>query len=515
MQAITIHNPILPGFNPDPNILKVDETYYIAVSSFEWLPGIRVYASKELVNWQHCTDILTTQVDLSGNGEGGSIWAPQLSYADGLFYCIYTDVKNAQGPFKDCNNYLITAPEITGPWSQPVYVNSSGFDPSLFHDDDGRKWFVNELWDHRMTTSNKSCGIVLQEYSTARKALIGPRYKIFDGTALAKTEAPQLYKHHGCYYLMTAEGGTGHDHSVTVCRAETITGPYTVMPGDSLLTARDKPESPLQCSGHASLVEGVGEHWYIAYLCTRPIGGQHILGRETALQEVRWTQDGWLETVDPGNGPTLTPVVYTQHPVTQVQHLDFHDDFKAHTLDPQWNVLRKYPADWLDLSGDHLQIKGGQSPTSAFSHHLLAIRQNAFDFTAECRLRFKPETFNQLAGLMLFLDQQRYLYLHLTATEDVATPVAQLSRYQGGQDYWLSDTVAVSAEQIGLRFVVQGLSCQAFIQDGDQAWQTLGPIQDLGFLSGGFTGNFVGIAAHDIDLYNGITADFYRFDYTV
>lgn len=217
MQTIKVKNPILRGFNPDPNILRVKERYYIIVSSFEWLPGIRVYESKNLVNWSHTTDILTTQVSLQGNPTNGSIWAPQISYADGLFYLVYTDVKSAGRPFKDVHNYLITASEITGPWSEPIYLNSNGFDPSLFHDlETGKKWLVNELWDYRLDTPNKSSGIVLQEYDAEKKKLDGPIYKIFAGTELAKTEAPHLYFRNGYYYLMTAEGGTGRGHSVTV-----------------------------------------------------------------------------------------------------------------------------------------------------------------------------------------------------------------------------------------------------------------------------------------------------------
>ncbi len=187
MHHTMIKNPILRGFNPDPYILKVDGIFYIAVSSFEWLPGIRIYQSNDLVNWEHETDILTTQVSLQGNPQGGSIWAPQLSYADGLFYLLYTDVKSTKRPFKDSHNYLITSSSIHGPWSKPVYINSSGFDPSLFHDMNGKKWVLNEIWDYRMTTGNKSAGIVLQEYNPEQKKLVGPVYKIFDGTELNGT----------------------------------------------------------------------------------------------------------------------------------------------------------------------------------------------------------------------------------------------------------------------------------------------------------------------------------------
>lgn len=171
-------NPILRGFNPDPNILRAKDRYYIIVSSFEWLPGIRVYESKNLVNWSHTTDILTTQVSLQGNPTNGSIWAPQISYADGLFYLVYTDVKSAGRPFKDVHNYLITASEITGPWSEPIYLNSNGFDPSLFHDlETGKNGLSMNygiiVWTHRINPAVSYCKNMIQK----RRSLMVPSIK--------------------------------------------------------------------------------------------------------------------------------------------------------------------------------------------------------------------------------------------------------------------------------------------------------------------------------------------------
>ena len=164
--------------------------YYIVFSSFEWLPGARVYGSTDLVNWHYVTDILHHQVDLKGNPTNGSIWAPQLSYADGQFYFVFTDVKSVARPFKDAHNYLMTAKDINGPWTDPIYLNSSGFDPFLFHDiHTGKKWLLNGQWDYRIETPNKSAGIVLQEYDPKEDALIGEIYPIFSGTILAKNRS--------------------------------------------------------------------------------------------------------------------------------------------------------------------------------------------------------------------------------------------------------------------------------------------------------------------------------------
>jgi xylan 1,4-beta-xylosidase len=146
-----LRNPILPGFNPDPSILRVGNDYYIATSTFEWYPGVQIHHSTDLANWELVTRPLArkSQLDMRGNPDSCGIWAPCLSYADGQFWLVYTDVKRYDGNFKDAPNYIVTAPTIEADWSEPVYVNSSGFDPSLFHDDDGRKWFVNMQWNHR------------------------------------------------------------------------------------------------------------------------------------------------------------------------------------------------------------------------------------------------------------------------------------------------------------------------------------------------------------------------------
>ena len=144
-------NPILPGFNPDPSICRVGDDYYIATSTFEWYPGVLIHHSRDLVNWTLVSRPLARadQLDMRGNPDSGGVWAPCLSHADGQFWLIYTDMKRHDGNYKDAHNYLVTCPTIDGEWTPRTYMNSSGFDPSLFHDDDGRKWFVNMVWDHR------------------------------------------------------------------------------------------------------------------------------------------------------------------------------------------------------------------------------------------------------------------------------------------------------------------------------------------------------------------------------
>ena len=189
---------------------------------------------------------MRSQLNMLGDPDSCGVWAPCLTYGDGLFWLIYTDVKRygrttvggASGAsLRDFHNYLVTCPTIDGEWSDALYLNSSGFDPSLFHDDDGRKYVVNQLWDHR-PGRNRFAGIVLQEYSPAQRKLIGERQLIFKGTAIGFTEAPHLYKRNGYYYLITAEGGTGWGHAMTMARSRSLTGPYELHPDKYIVTAR-------------------------------------------------------------------------------------------------------------------------------------------------------------------------------------------------------------------------------------------------------------------------------------
>lgn len=516
MCEVKVENPILRGFNPDPNILRVNDMYYIVVSSFEWLPGARVYGSTDLVNWHYVTDILHHQVDLKGNPTNGSIWDPQLSYADGQFYFVFTDVKSVARPFKDAHNYLMTAKDINGPWTDPIYLNSSGFDPSLFHDvHTGKKWLLNEQWDYRIETPNKSAGIVLQEYDPKEETLIGEIYPIFSGTVLAKTEAPHLYFVNGYYYLLTAEGGTGRGHSVTVCRSKAITGPYELAPNSPILTASDKPDSSLQCTGHGSLVQTENGQWYMAYLCTRPLKDAAILGRETAIQEVYWTEDYWLSLKSEGNSPQKNTTVQTVDKVEQQVNHHFLDTFER-GISPIWNTRRILPErTWCDVNSrqGYLRIHAGESIQSTFDHHLLAIRQTDFSFEVTTSFEYEPTYFNQMAGLTLYLNEENYYYCYVTWDETVGKCLRMIQSVKG-EVYLDTWAIPLHGEQVYLKVDVK--DTQAFFQVKEkksERWEVVGSAKDVTTLSGGFTGNFVGVGVHDLNKKKGSYADFSFFEY--
>lgn len=415
-----LHNPILPGFHPDPCLCRVGDWYYLANSTFEWWPGVRLHRSCDLANWELVGHALTrtTQLDLRGNPDSGGVWAPCLSWADGLFWLVYTDAKSFNGPFKDLRNYLVTAPAIGGPWSEPVPLNSGGFDPSLFHDADGRKWLVCMRW--RVSTGLDAFdGIVLQEYSVAERRLVGTPERIFGGSPLGITEGPHLYRKDGAYWLVTAEGGTGWNHAVTVARAECLHGPYEIMPGNPLLTSRDRPELPLQKAGHASFVETPEGDWYMAYLCSRPVGDPRrcILGRETALQRLDWPSGAWPRLAGGGNAPSSF-IEMPDCPVAAPYADRFRDDFDSSTLSHQWSTLRQpLEAPWLSLveRPGHLRLRGRYSLQSAFDQTTLGFRLLHPCCQVSTSLEFNPVSDQQQAGLALFYNSSNFYYLHVTS----------------------------------------------------------------------------------------------------
>ena len=274
-----IHNPILRGFHPDPSIIRAGTDYYIATSTFEWWPGVRIHHSRDLVHWSLIGYPLTrmSQMDLRGVGPSQGIWAPCLTYDNGVFYLVYTIVKAFYCNMYDTENYLVTAEDIHGPWSEPVALNNFGFDPSLFHDDDGRKYMVSMVTDHRVP--KKYAGrLVLQEFDAVNGRMTGPVKDIYraDGIFL---EGPHIFKRNGWYYLFSADTGTGEAHGQTIQRARDIWGPYEMYrPEDayrqegeaySILTSRHHEDILLQKAGHCDLVETPEREWYMVHLCGR------------------------------------------------------------------------------------------------------------------------------------------------------------------------------------------------------------------------------------------------------
>lgn len=417
----TIRNPVLPGFHPDPSILRVGTDYYIATSTFEWYPAVRLHHSRDLVHWRPLPGALNERrlIDLAGTPDSGGVWAPCLSYADGLFHLVYTDVNSHDGGYWDAQNYLTTAPDITGPWSDPVRLHARGFDPSLFHDADGTSWMLSMTADWRPGRA-AFAGIQAQRYDRASGRLTGPAETIFTGTPAGVTEAPHLYRRDGWYFLVTAEGGTSYEHQVTVARARHVTGPFEASPQGPLLTSYGHPELALQKAGHGSLVETPDGRWYLAHLVGRPYPphGRCVLGRETAIQEVTWDGDGWprIDGAVPAvevPAPDIAPHPFAEPPE--------RDDFAGPELGPRWSTLRR-PAspDWLSLTErpSYLRIHGGQSPRGTQRPSLVGCRATHRCCTLETVVDAEPAGFRQLAGVTAYYNTRNWHFAHLTRDDD-------------------------------------------------------------------------------------------------
>ena len=534
--APRIRNPILAGFNPDPSIVRVGDDYYIATSTFEWFPGVQIHHSRDLVHWRLLTRPLTraSQLNMLGDPDSCGVWAPCLTYADGLFHLIYTDVKRygrtsqagaAGASLRDFHNYLVTSASIDGDWSDPVYLSSSGFDPSLFHDDDGRKYLLNMLWDHR-PGKNRFAGIVLQEYSASERRLVGDRNVIFEGTSIGFTEAPHVYKRGGYYYLITAEGGTGWGHAVTMARSRSLLGPYELHPDTYVLTARHRPDVELQRAGHADLVETQSGETFMVYLCGRPLHnrGRCVLGRETAIQRMAWSPDDWLRTED-GQGIPVSEVTAPALPPHPFPSDVLREDFDGPRLPTAFQWLRSpFPDELFSLTArpGHLRLYGRETIGSQFRQALVARRQQAFCYSAATAVEVEPQNFQQVAGLVCYYNSSKFHYLHISHDPAVGKHVRVMSCLpdQVQSDAFTAPIVIPSDRRVHLRVEVDYERLRFAYRVEGSAWQWLPQQFDTSILSdeatapglANFTGAFVGMACQDM-AGTGMPADFDYFEY--
>ena len=514
-----IENPILAGFNPDPSICRVGEDYYIATSTFEWYPGVQIHHSRDLVNWQLMARPLNRAalLDMRGNPDSGGIWAPCLSHSDGRFWLVYTDVKRLDGAFKDAHNYITSCEAIDGEWADPIYVNSKGFDTSLFHDDDGRKYFLNLRWNHRGpgTGGNPAHasfdGIFLQEWSEAG-GLTGDVMELWHGTDRGLTEGPHLFKRGGYYYLTVAEGGTGYDHAISMARSRTLAGPYETHPDLHLICTADAPDSPIQRTGHGQYVETPSGEGFHTFLMGRPIAGPDgtgracPLGRETGIERVIWRND-WLYLEHGG----MVPRLHVPHEVARAAEADGlqEADF-SQGLPPEFQWLRHpHPARLFRVERGTLVLTGRESVGSWFEQALVARRQEHHAYDAQvCVEDFAPDSYQQAAGLTTYYNRHKF-HAALVSGDGQGGRILSLMSCAGdwpdGALTHPSEDVPLEAGPVELRVEVRG-AVQQFLwrQGGD--WQPLGPALDASVISdeggrgehGSFTGAFVGMLAFDV-----------------
>ncbi len=569
-----IVNPILRGFHPDPSIIRVGGDYYIATSTFEWWPGVRLHHSRDLKNWELIEYPLnrTSQLDLRGVGASQGIWAPCLTYDKGIFYLVYTVVKAFYCNMYDTENFLVTAKDIHGPWSEPSPLNNFGFDPSLFHDEDGRKYMVSMVTDHRVP--KKYAGrLVLQEYDPVKKAMTGPVKDIFKADKIF-LEGPHIFKRKNWYYLFAADTGTGEGHGQSVLRSKSVWGPYEMYKAPfmerqnegeaySILTSRHHEDILLQKSGHCDLVETSSGQWYAVHLCGRPSkdrnppdaerfpgSRRYMIGRETAIQKMRWTEDDWLVLDEGGTTPQAEVDMPEQESDLQLQtngmkgksnaqavrdseeqtelctkggsHICtlIRDDFDYKELDLDYQSLRiPMDAHYISLSArpGWLRMYGRSGLSSRFSQTLIARRMKEYHMSAAACMEFEPKLFKQMAGLIFLYDTDNYLYLHVSRDEDVGKCITLLKAENKKYEY-LTDYLPVRENQrIYLKMEMEAGQIQFLFGYSEDTYEKIGPLVNGSFMSdeacreGWFTGAMIGICCQDLTGF-GEYADFDYFE---
>ncbi|WP_070000092.1 glycoside hydrolase family 43 protein [Cellulosilyticum sp. I15G10I2] len=497
-----IENPILKGFCPDPSIIRVGEDYYIATSTFEWWPGVKIHHSKDLKHWEQIPSPLRrmSQLNMIGDPTSGGIWAPCLSYDNGKFYLIYTDVKTKKGRYYNNHNYLIETEDIYGEWSDPIYLNSTGFDPSLFHDTDGKKYLVN--------MRNGFKGILVQEYDPVNKCLIGEVKNIFAGTEAGYTEGPHLYHIGEWYYLIVAEGGTGYGHCVTMARSKSIWGPYQVDPGNPMLTSKEDDDAYLQKCGHADFTDTQNGEWYMVHLCARPRKGEKacVLGRETAIQKVYWNEEGWLRLANNQFEAAKfveEPAGIEEHPFGKIEE---RDDFEAEELDVRYVSPRIPLDDNADLTArkGYLRLYGQESMNSLHRVTLVALRQMAVKAEAELSVEFSPRHPEQLAGLTYMYDAMNFYILGKSVSEDGKPVLTLLISDTGVITELIEPVILETDERLYLKVCTSqdGKIVDFYYSYDGNGWRQVGSSCDTYILTDehcrGFTGAHFGMYCHDM-----------------
>jgi len=473
---------------------------------------------------------------MKGNPSSGGIWAPDLSYAEGKFWLVYTDVKVTEGAFKDMTNYLSTATDIRGPWTDPIKLNGVGFDASLFHDDDGRKYIVQQTWDHR-EYHHPFNGITLTELDIhTLKPMPETARTLYRGTAVALVEGPHIYKLNGYYYLFAAQGGTVFTHQEVVARSKTLdANSFETQPGEVFLTNVDTPDSYIQKQGHGALVSTPKGEWYYASLCARPWNragesaydprGWSTLGRETSIQKVYWDEEGWPRVEGGHGGKTFVegPIdaIHTESAKDHSQH----DEFDTPMLDLNWNTLRVPFTEKMGTTGDgKLTLIGQGSLANTHDLSLIARRWQAFYFDAQVKVKFNPFTYQQMAGLTNYYNDRHWSFVFITWNEingsvieiaennrgkytshlkDKAIKIPEDTEYVWFRTKVRKETYTYEYSLDGTRFTEIPVTLDAAILSDDYVLQSYG---------GFFTGAFVGLAVVDYSGY-AAKAEFYHFDY--
>jgi len=477
-------NPVIKGFSPDPSICRVNDDYYLVASTFEYFPGVPIYHSKDLVNWQQIGNVLDReeQVDLSNISRSQGIFAPTIRYHDGIFYVITTNIPNG-------GNFYVKSTDPTGPWSKPYFIdNAPGIDPSFFFDDNGKCYYVGTRPNPKGVKYDGDWEVWLQEFDLKLNQLVGLNTRIWEGALQDAVwpEAPHIYKKDGYYYLMIAEGGTGYNHAITIARSENINGPYVGNKNNPILTHRHLGKDfPVQNVGHGDLIETINGEWFIVCLASRIYNGYDNLGRETFLAKVKW-EDGW-PVINPGRGRLLEK----QEHILPLVSVPKKDHYKLGEYSHEYlylynpnneNYDRVSRPGWLRVyPSEHTLSSDIESPS------YLGIRQSSMDYRFSTRLEESLKD-GEEAGLAL-IHNDKY-YIRLAVVKKVNQKEVQMITTIDGEET-IVGRQPLTSQEIELSIEGNGQQIKSILKENGKETIIAEEI-DVHYLSTAVAGGFVG-----------------------
>jgi xylan 1,4-beta-xylosidase len=494
-------NPILAGFYPDPSICRVGDDYYLINSTFAYFPGIPIFHSRDMASWRQIGHVIhrPDQLRYDRVGVSGGIFAPAITHHKDTFYVICTQVGGN-------GNFVVTATNAAGPWSDPTELRFEGIDPSLFFDDDGRAWIVNNGGPEGQTLYNGHRAIWIQEFDHNAMKMVGPRKVIVNGGVdISKQpiwiEGPHLYKRKDWYYLCCAEGGTGPEHSQVILRSQKVDGPYEPWSQNPILTQRDlSPDAPgaVSCTGHADLVIGPGDNWWAVFLGVRPYERKFSpMGRETFMLPVNWTDDGWPVILPKGERVPLVGKTPNGAPVQPSAAMPLNgsfawrDDFEEAALSPLWIMLRTPKQTWWGIADGKLnltprteQLSGRGNPS------FLARRVQHSRFSASTSLEVPKES-GVSAGLVAFQGERHHYFAGVRRETNSVSIILERHRGRSGREV-VSNTNLADAKNIQFRVTANDAKCSFEYATETGSWKTLAADQDATLLTSDVAGGFVG-----------------------
>ncbi|HSJ67397.1 MAG TPA: glycoside hydrolase family 43 protein [Anditalea sp.] len=529
-------NPILPGFYPDPSICRVGEDYYLVTSTFSYFPGVPIFHSTDLVNWNQLGHVLDRpeQIDVEGLGISRGIFAPTIQYHDGIFYMVTTLVDNG-------GNFIVTATDPAGPWSDPYWLPEvNGIDPSIFFDEGGKSFVIYNseapdnapLYDGHRT-------IRMIELNLETLTTVGENRILVNGGVNLKEkpvwiEGPHIFKREEYYYLTAAEGGTSVNHSQVVLRTKNLDEPFVPWESNPILTQRhldpNRP-NPVSATGHADLVQTQNGEWWAVFLATRPydLNDSYNIGRETFLAPVKWTEDGW-----PVINPDHEKVQY-QYPVPKLppssRPTDFEksgnftivDNFDKNELAPYWFFIRVPKEQWYEINPANGTLSIALRPETASgtsNPSYIARRQQHIKGEANTSMDFVPQKGGEKAGMLIFQNENHHLFFG--KMQDDAGSTHLIVHKAGPEDGEVLNKITMdnshANETLEMKIEFVDKKYTFYYKIGAPDWREFYTFTEGEYLStrvaGGFVGTTIGMYATSSGQPSTNKAVFHNFKYT-